>query len=157
MRDYKLPVSVLVVIHTSNLQVLLLERADHPGYWQSVTGSQNPGESLLQTASREVKEETGLDTADHNLSDWQVQNRYEIFEEWRWRYPPDVTHNTEHVFGLELPEKVPITIATREHLRYIWLPWQEAADKVFSPSNAQAIRMLGSKLRAGKLPHTGKT
>lgn len=148
MQSYKLPVSVLVVIHTTDLQVLLLERADHPGYWQSVTGSQDSGETLLQTAMREVREETGLDTGDYALSDWQIQNRYEIFEEWSWRYPPGTTHNTEYVFGLELPKTIPIAVSSREHLGYVWLPWQEAAEKVFSSSNAQAIRMLASKRKS---------
>jgi dATP pyrophosphohydrolase len=141
---YKKPVSVLVVIYTADLQVLLLERADHPGYWQSVTGSQDEGETLFDTATREVKEETGLDAENFELIDWHIQNQYEIFQEWRWRYPPGVTHNTEHVFGLKVPGDIPITIAAREHLSSIWLPWQEAAEKVFSWSNAQAIRRLGS-------------
>lgn len=148
MQDYKRPVSVLVVIHTHDLQILLLERADHPGYWQSVTGSQNPGETLTRTAIREVHEETGIDTSDYSLIDWQIQNQYEIYEEWRWRYPPGVTHNTEHVFSLEVPTQTPVNIAAREHLGHIWLPWQEAADKVFSASNAQAIRWLALKLAA---------
>lgn len=139
---YKIPVSVLVVIHTADLQVLLLERADHPGYWQSVTGSQDPGETLIQTAAREVFEETGLYATDDALTDWQTENRYEIYEEWRWRYGPDVRFNTEHVFGLRLPSIVPIRIAAREHLNFMWLPWQQAADKVFSSSNADAIRHL---------------
>ncbi len=145
LQRYKLPVSVLVVIHTTDLQVLLLERADHPGYWQSVTGSQDPGETLLQTAVREVREETCLNTEDYVLTDWQIQNCYEIFEEWSWRYSPGTTHNTEHVFGLELPKTIPVVVSSREHLGYVWLPWQEAAEKVFSSSNAQAIRMLESK------------
>ena len=110
---YKIPVSVLVVIHTADLQVLLLERADHPGYWQSVTGSQDPGETLLDTATREIAEETGLNAADYQLTDWRVKNRYEIYEEWRWRYGPDVQFNTEHVFGLRVPEALPVTIAPR--------------------------------------------
>lgn len=134
----------MVVIYTADLQVLLLERADHPGYWQSVTGSQDEGETLFDTAIREVKEETGLDAENFELTDWHIQNQYEIFQEWRWRYPPGVTHNTEHVFGLKVPGDIPITIAAREHLSSIWLPWQEAAEKVFSWSNAQAIRRLGS-------------
>jgi len=150
LQDYKLPVSVLVVVYTRNLQILLLERADHPGFWQSVTGSQDPGESLEQTAIREVKEETGLDANNHILLNWQIQNQYEIFEEWRWRYPPGVTHNTEHVFSLEVPENISINVAEREHLGYVWLPWQEAVERVFSSSNAQAIRMLASKLIAGE-------
>jgi dihydroneopterin triphosphate diphosphatase len=153
LQDYKLPVSVLVVIYTRNLhnlQALLLERADHPGFWQSVTGSQDLGESLEQTAIREVKEETGLDANNHILLNWQIQNQYEIFEEWRWRYQPGVTHNTEHVFSLEVPENISINVAAREHLGYVWLPWQEAAERVFSSSNAQVIRLLASKLIAGE-------
>ena len=142
---YKIPVSVLVVIHTTDLQVLLLERADHPGYWQSVTGSQHPGETLYQTALREVLEETGLNAADYALTDWQVENQYEIYEEWRWRYAPDVRFNTEHVFGLCLPTITPIRIADREHLDYMWLPWQQAAEKVFSSSNAAAILDLSAR------------
>lgn len=139
---YKTPVSVLVVIHTPDMQVLLLERTDHPGYWQSVTGSQNQGEKLSQTAVREVAEETGLDAARYRLTDCKICNEYEIYEEWRWRYAPEVTHNTEHVFALLLPNAVPISVAAREHLNFVWLPWREAAEKVFSPSNADAIRTL---------------
>ena len=146
---YKIPVSVLVVIHTTDLQVLLLERADHPGYWQSVTGSQHPGETLYQTALREVLEETGLNAADYALTDWQVENQYEIYEEWRWRYAPDVRFNTEHVFGLCLPTITPIRIADREHLDYMWLPWQQAAEKVFSSSNAAAILDLSARQQPG--------
>ena len=142
---YKIPVSVLVVIHTADLQVLLLERADHPGYWQSVTGSQDPGETLLDTATREIAEETGLNAADYQLTDWRVENRYEIYEEWRWRYGPDVRFNTEHVFGLRLPAVIPIRLSTREHLNFIWLPWQQAAKKVFSSSNAEAIMSLPAR------------
>lgn len=145
---YKIPVSVLVVVHTEDLQVLLLERADHPGYWQSVTGSQDPGETLHQTAIREIAEETGLNAADYVLTDWQQQNRYEIFEEWRWRYGPDVYFNTEHVFGLCLPDVMPVSISAREHLNAIWLPWQQAAEKVFSSSNAEAIRDLPLRSQA---------
>lgn len=139
---YKIPVSVLVVIHTPDLQVLLMERADHPGYWQSVTGSQNPGETLRETAIREVAEETGLDATQFELTDWHKQNVYEIYPQWRHRYAPGITHNTEHVFGLKLPRPLPINLAEREHLNYAWHPYREAADKCFSPSNAEAILML---------------
>jgi len=146
MRLYKIPVSVLVVIHTPMLDVLLLERADHPGFWQSVTGSQHQGETLEQTAIREVLEETGLDATAYRLSDWRLENQYEIFPEWRWRYPPGVTQNTEHVFGLQLPAQQPVVIAPREHLAYTWLPWEEAAARCFSWSNAAAIRTLPERV-----------
>jgi dATP pyrophosphohydrolase len=142
---FKIPISVLVVIHTPDLQVLLLERADHPGYWQSVTGSQDEGETLEQTAVREVMEETGLDAHRHVLTDWRLENQYEIFEEWRWRYAPGVTCNTEHVFGLMLRAPVEVRISPREHLAQAWLPWWKAAQRCFSWSNAAAIRTLPEK------------
>lgn len=140
---HKIPRSVLVVIHTIALDVLLIERADHPGYWQSVTGSLDAeDEPLVETARREVLEETGIDAARHRLVDWQFTNEYEIYPQWRWRYAPGVVRNTEHVFGLELVDRVPVTLAPREHTAHLWLPWQEAADRCFSPSNAAAIRQI---------------
>lgn len=142
----KLPESVLVVIHTADLRVLLLERADHPGFWQSVTGSKDrPDEPLAETCRREVLEETGIDVAEHALVDWGLVNRFEIYPHWRWRYPPGVTHNTEHVFGLRLARPVAVRLAPREHLACAWLPWREAAERCFSWSNAEAIRQLAHR------------
>lgn len=143
----KQPVSVLVLIHTSDLQVLLLERAAHPGFWQSVTGSQEGSESLAETALREVREETGIEASPETLGDWRIANRYEIFKEWLYRYPPGTTQNTEHVFSLEVPASGPVVVAPDEHLGYVWLPWREAAAKVFSWSNRDAILMLPGQLR----------
>jgi dATP pyrophosphohydrolase len=147
--NYKIPVSVLVVIHTPDNQILMLERADHPGWWQSVTGSQNPGETLMQTAIREVQEETGLDALDHALRDVGYKNNYEIYECYRHRYAPGTTHNTEHVFYLELPSTVPVRLSPQEHLNQLWLPAGKAAEKCFSPSNAEAILKLVSGRFAG--------
>jgi len=143
---YKQPVSVLVVIYTTALEVLLLERADHPGYWQSVTGSRDDDEALSQTAAREAFEETGLNAGNFKLVDWNFQNDYEIYPVWRHRYAPGVTQNTEHVFGLELPEKQAVKISPREHLDYVWLPWQEAAEKCFSPTNRAMILQLPGRI-----------
>jgi dATP pyrophosphohydrolase len=139
---YKIPVSVLVVIHTADGRVLLMERADAPGFWQSVTGSQDAGETLAQTAIREVREETGLEASQFALTDWGIETRFEIYERWRHRYAPGVTHNTEHVFGLLLPSALPVTLAACEHVQYHWLPREAAAEACFSPSNAAAIRRL---------------
>ncbi|MCU7373124.1 dihydroneopterin triphosphate diphosphatase [Paucibacter sp. O1-1] len=140
-RPYKIPESVLVVIHTPDLQVLMLERADKPGFWQCVTGSLDaPDEALDATARREVWEETGI--AGGELRDWGLVNVYEIYPVWRHRYAPGVTRNTEHVFGLTVPAGTAVTLAPREHLQYRWLPWREAADLCFSPSNAEAVLQL---------------
>lgn len=143
---YKIPESVLVVIHTAALDVLLLRRADADGeFWQSVTGSKDtPDEPLEETCAREVAEETGIDlhAAGCHLSDWQLENRYEIYPRWRARYAPGVTHNTEHVFGLCVPASVAVTLNPREHTEHCWLPWREAADRCFSPSNAEACLLL---------------
>ncbi len=147
-RPPKIPESVLVVIHTADLDVLLIERADHPGYWQSVTGSKDAlDEPLAVTAQREVFEETGLlvgspEVPLANLRDWQLSNVYEIYPVWRHRYAPGVTHNTEFVFGLRVPRGVPVRLSPREHTAQVWLPWREAADRCFSPSNAEAILQL---------------
>ncbi len=147
-RPYKIPESVLVVMHTPALDVLLIERADKPGFWQSVTGSKDRvDEPLVQTCVREVGEETGIVIGgpgvplDH-LLDWQLSNVYEIYPVWRHRYAPGVTHNTEHVFGLRVPAGTPVTLNPREHLAFRWLPWREAADLCFSPSNAEAVLQL---------------
>jgi dATP pyrophosphohydrolase len=148
MAGNKIPVSTLVVIHTPELQVLVLERADRPGFWQSVTGSQQPGEALGDTAIREVAEETGIDAREHRLEPWNLQNVYEIYPIWRHRYPEGVTHNTEHVFGLEVARTLAVRLAPREHLAAEWLPWREAAERVFSWSNRKAILMLGERHKA---------
>lgn len=148
MAGDKIPVSTLVVIHTPKLEVLLLERADRPGYWQSVTGSRHDGEDLRDTAIREVEEETGIDARRYRLEAWNLQNVYEIYPVWRHRYPEGVTHNTEHVFGLEVPEPLPVRLAPREHLAAQWLTWREAAERVFSWSNRKAILMLAEKKKA---------
>ncbi len=145
MKPYKIPESVLVVIHTADLQVLLIERADKPGFWQSVTGSLDAvGEPLLAAATRELFEETGIvaDGQQIVLRDWQLSNIYTIYPVWRHRYAPGVTENTEHVFSVQVPRETEVKLAPREHTNYIWLPYLEAADRCFSASNAEAILQL---------------
>lgn len=145
---YKQPTSVLVLVHTKDLHVLLLERADFPEHWQSVTGSRDQDEDLASTAHRELLEETGIDAnAFGGAVDWNTTNEYEIFPQWRHRYPPGTTHNTEHVFSLDVGEPVPVMLAPREHIRHAWLPWRAAADRCFSWSNRDAILALPSRVR----------
>ena len=152
VKPYKIPRSTLVVIYTGDLDVLLIERADRPGYWQSVTGSQEPGEALLKTAAREVMEETGIDATRYWLADWQQTNVYEIYPIWQHRYAPGTTHNTEHVFGLHLPDRVSVTLNAREHIQYAWLPYEEAAPLCFSSSNRDAILDIPRRHRGLTIP-----
>jgi dihydroneopterin triphosphate diphosphatase len=140
----KLPVSVLVVVHSAALEVLLLERAGRPGYWQSVTGSiESPEEPPEAAARREVREETGIEASGGRLVRWNVVYTFEIYRHWRHRFAAGVTHNTEHVFSLGLAGRVQVTLACQEHRAFRWLPWRQAADQCFSWSNRDAIRMLG--------------
>ena len=144
----KQPVSTLVLVYTEDLDVLLLERADFPGYWQSVTGSREEDEPLERTAARELAEETGIDADAHGgVRDWHMTNVYEIYPQWRHRYPPGTTHNSEHVYALALPAPVPVRLAPREHLSHAWLPWREAAARVFSWSNRAVILALPERAR----------
>ena len=47
------------------------------------------------------------------VGDWNLSNVYEIYPQWRFRYPDGTTHNTEHVFSLQVPEPVPVTGSIR--------------------------------------------
>jgi dATP pyrophosphohydrolase len=142
---FKTPISALVLIHTQALQVLIMERADKAGFWQSVTGSIEADETPYDAAVREVYEETGIEVEQYELLDWECSNVYEIYPHWRYRYAPGITQNTEHIFGLELPAPIPIQLAPDEHIRYEWVDWREAAQRVFSWTNVDAIRKLGER------------
>ena len=142
---HKIPVSALVLIYTADLQVLIMERADKSGFWQSVTGSVELGETPYQAAIREVKEETGLDALAYDFQDWQASNVYEIYPHWRYRYAPGITENTEHLFGLLLPGALPVTLAPNEHIQYQWVDWREAVKRVFSWTNVDALKRLGAQ------------
>jgi dATP pyrophosphohydrolase len=142
---FKIPESVLVVVHTAALDVLLLERARPPGLWQSVTGSREPDDPDLEAvARRELLEETGLSVG--TLAAWRQVNRYEIWPQWRARYAPDVTHNVEHVFGFRVDSPTVATLDPDEHITQLWLPWQEAMAKTFSPTNREAIGQLPRRI-----------
>ena len=143
MAQFKTPISALVLIYSPDLQVLIMERADKTSFWQSVTGSLENNETPRQAAIREVLEETGLDANLYGLQDWQASNVYEIYPHWRHRYAPGVTENREHLFGLQLPAPLPIKLAPKEHVRYEWVDWREAAKRVFSWTNVDALKRLG--------------
>lgn len=153
MSGLKIPVSVLVVIHTPALEILLIERAARAGYWQSVTGSvDRRDEPLEDTAVREVFEETGIVVPRERLVRWDVMRTFEIFPQWRHRFEPGTTHNDEHMFSLEVPAAVPVRLAPEEHTAWQWVPWREAVDKCFSWTNREAITMLAeSRRKAGRI------
>ena len=139
---FKKPISSLVLIYTEDFKVLLMERSDKKAFWQSVTGSLEENETPRETAAREVFEETGINTNQYTLEDWHLSHVYEIYAHWRFRYAPDITHNTEHIFGLKLPSIIPIQLSEHEHVRYLWVDWRDAMDKVFSWTNVEAIKKL---------------
>jgi dATP pyrophosphohydrolase len=139
---FKKPISSLVLIYTENFKVLLMERSDKRGFWQSVTGSLEENETPRDAAIREVFEETGIDSTHYHLEDWQLSHIYEIYAHWRYRYAPDITHNTEHIFALKVPASIPIQLSADEHVQYQWIDWRDAMDKVFSWTNVEAIKKL---------------
>lgn len=142
-QPHKRPESVLVVVYSRNGKVLLLRRADHPEFWQSITGSMEWGdERPVETAVRELREETGVEVAPAALTDWKCQNRYEIFPQWRYKYAPGVVENTEHFFSLELPDEQTVTLSPEEHSEYAWVPFAEAVERVFSWTNRDALLHL---------------
>ena len=150
---YKIAQSVLVVIYTAQGQVLLLRRTQGDGlgqdYWQPVTGSKDAeDEPWAQTAAREVWEETGIDVhaPGCELHDWELENVYAIYPQWLHRYVPGTCMNTERVFGLRVPPDIRVTLNPREHTAFAWHAWREAADRCYSPSNAEAILHLSAFL-----------
>ena len=140
--SFKKPISSLVLIYTEDFKVLLMERADKKAFWQSVTGSLEENETPIEAAAREVFEETGINTNQYTLEDWYLSHVYEIYAHWRFRYAPDITHNTEHIFGLKLPSVIPVQLSEHEHVQHLWVDWKEAIDKVFSWTNVEAINKL---------------
>jgi dATP pyrophosphohydrolase len=156
---YKIPQSVLVVIYTPALQVLLIRRTERdphaPAFWQSVTGSKDHvDDTWAETAVREVLEETGIDCSERTelhgtLQDWHLENVYNIYPRWLHRYAPGITHNTEHLFSLQVSEGIDVKLNPREHTHFQWLPYLDAAEQCFSPSNAEAILLLPQWLKGG--------
>ena len=142
-QSFKRPESVLVVVYSRNGKVLLLRRADHPEFWQSITGSMEWGdEQPAETAARELREETGIVVAPAALTDWKLQNCYEIFPQWRYKYAPGVAENTEHFFSLELPDEQTVALSPDEHSEYEWVSFEQALDRVFSWTNRDALLLL---------------
>lgn len=144
-KKYKIPVSSLIIVHTIDMEILLLHRQDKDGYWQSITGSLEENESPIEAAKRELFEETGIKYQEFPILNWQFSQEYEIYKHWRYRYPPSVSSNTEHVFSVELPKKITVKIAPKEHRDFKWVPIEDAIKMVFSDTNAQALKKLNAK------------
>ena len=140
MQPYRRPESVLIVIYTAAGEFLLLERCKPAGFWQSVTGSLEWGETADAAARRELVEETGITQG--RLCNLQWTQTYEILPSFGKKYAPGITRNLEHAFALKLPARVPVTLSEREHSRYRWLPAPEAIALASSSTNRAVIQQL---------------
>jgi len=139
--NYRIPESALTIVYNQSGQVLVMQRNDDPEFWQSVTGTLEQDESPMETASREVLEETSIDITQcaYQLIDCQKINAYEIRDRWKHRYPPDTPFNTEHVFAVEVADGQVISLT--EHSAYLWLDKLSAMQKVWSDTNREAIAL----------------
>ena len=139
--DYRIPISVLVVVHTDDAQVLLLRRAEPFDFWQSITGSLQIGEDHADAAKRELLEETGL-TDEGELQYSGVNRQFVIDSRWRDRFEPGTVENVEFEWHYRVATPVEITICDDEHSEYCWLPMADAAKKVWSWTNRAALKGL---------------
>ena len=138
-RAFKRPASVLVLVCTRAGDVLLMERVRPSGFWQSVTGSLEWGESVGSAASRELREETGL-RAENRLINLRRGERFPIVRPWRSRYDPSVRFNREHWFVLELPARQMVRLQRAEHRQYRWMSAGQAMRRASSWTNRKLIR-----------------
>ena len=146
-KTFKRPESVLVVVYTAAGEILLLERHEPAGWWQSVTGSLEPGEAPHQAAVRELAEETGL--AADGLVDLEMSHRFTIAPAWRHKFAPGVTENLEHAFALELPGPADIRLDSAEHRGYAWLSRAAALAQASSWSNRAALEKVVGRAASG--------
>jgi dATP pyrophosphohydrolase len=140
LQPFRRPESILIVIYTAGGEFLLLERRRPPGFWQSVTGSLECGESAESAASRELEEETGITQG--ALRDLHWSQEYDILPSFGKTYAPGVTRNLEHAFALQLPRRVPVRMSESEHAQYRWLPAADAIELASSSSNRAVIERL---------------
>ena len=135
---YKRPESVLVIVRSLDNQVLLIHRAGSDGFWQSVTGSLEPGELPAACAVREVREETGLVAP---VRDCHVMARFSIRASALHRYAPGTRYNDEHLFDCVVPEAVDV-ILSEEHTAFEWLTPEAAIERVWSETNRDGLRQV---------------
>ena len=139
------PESVLVLVYADDRQVLLLRRVSPFDFWQSVTGSLEPGESPAETARRELLEETGL-SGEGRLIDTGTRRAFTIDPRWRNRYAPGVTENVEYEWRYRLPRPLAITADPAEHSEWQWVAIDDAIRQVWSWTNREALERLREEL-----------
>jgi dihydroneopterin triphosphate diphosphatase len=138
MTTPKRPESVLVLVYTPDAEILILERRQPTGFYQSVTGSLEWGEGHAEAALRELREETGLDP-ETSPAPCHLEADFEIHPAWRHRFPPGTESNHETVFCWRAPGPLPIRINPDEHVSWQWLPFDRALEAMSSWTNRRAL------------------
>jgi dATP pyrophosphohydrolase len=149
---FKQPRSIQVVLFSNRLdrfEVLLLKRVPvQGGFWQTITGSLEGDETHREAAQREVMEETSIEIDVGKLIDLEVTNVFEIAPQWRHKYAPEVTHNEEICFAVEVDPLDPI-IDCSEHDEYRWVDYCSALEMVLWDSTKRALQAFHKVVEYG--------